>query len=390
MSTRITLVISWLGRGGAERVMTMLASAWAEQGKQVTLLTLYHPHEPAYAIHPSVQVRHLDVLGPSGSFVHAVVQNVRRIRALRRAIRESQPDIVVSFIDAANVITVLATRGLHIPTVICEHIDPELCDIGRIWNRLRRVVYPFSDALVCLTSSTLSRFQVMMKVKGRVIPDLIAAPPPEPDARKNKEQRKSGGLIVGMGRLVPQKGFDLLLNAFAGIASRHPDWKVQILGAGPQRQELEQLADALKLSGSVRFVGEVSDPFRVLRSADLFVFPSRFEGFGLALCEAMACGLPVISFDCPSGPGDIIRNGVDGVLVPAGDIDKLADAMDRLMNNAVLRQQLACRAPDVLVRFSREKTLALWQQLLDDLLLLPGNAGSRASIQRVERQPLGK
>src|SRR5262249_39588786 len=367
--------------------MAMLANAWAEQGKSVILLSLYHPYDPAYPIHSCVQIKHLDVAGPSGSFPEAILQNAPRIQVIRCAVRESQPDIVISFIDSVNVITILATRLLNIPTVVCEHIDPTLCNIGRIWSWLRKVVYPFSDALICLTPATLSRFQAMMKVKGRVIPDLIAVPPP--GLRAQKMQQGPGGLVVAMGRLVRQKGFDLLLSAFARISDRHPDWRLEILGSGPLRHELEQQVDALRLSDRVRLVGEVSDPFRVLCNADLFVFSSRFEGFGLALCEAMACGLPVISFDCPAGPADIIRNGVDGILIPAGDVVALADAMDRLMNDTLERERLASRAPEVLDRFSRDKTLALWQQLVDDLLPSPGGAGSAASVHSVEGRSVG-
>lgn len=360
---RLTLVISSLTRGGAERVMSILASAWAEQGKQVTLLSFDHGEEPAYSLHPSVKLKSLGLLAFSTSFFQALRRNVSRIRVLRRAIRESQPEIVISLMDTTNVLTVLATRRLDVPVIIGEQTDPALYDIGRIWNFLRRLVYPFANALVCPAAASLARFQAMAKVRGYVIPN----PFPMPRGLAQLNEEKNSRVLVAMGRLVYQKGFDLLLNAFAQIADHHPHWSLTIVGEGPLRRELQAQIEALELQGRVKLAGAVADPFTVLCAGDLFVLSSRFEGFSLALCEAMACGLPAVSFDCPEGPGTIIRDGVDGVLVPAGDVGALVAALDRLMGDAQERQRLAVCAPEVRERFSTERILSLWQELLDEL-----------------------
>ncbi|HLW53654.1 MAG TPA: glycosyltransferase family 4 protein [Candidatus Angelobacter sp.] len=360
---RLTLVISTLGRGGAERVMSILASAWAERGHQVTLLTLDRQKAPAYPIHPAVNLQRLGVTGFSANIFQALYRNLHRLRSLRQAIRKSDPDVVISFMDSVNVLTILATRGLHRTLIISERTDPSLYKIGRAWNALRRL-YSLADLLVCPTQNTVDRFRAISRVHGVGIPNPIHLPA-RPAAQRPPRARHR---IIAMGRLVPQKGFDLLLSAFAAVADRHPDWDVTIYGEGPLLSALQSQADALKIGSRVHFAGTVSDPFTQFLSADMFVFSSRFEGFGMALAEAMACGLPVVSFDCPEGPGQIIRDGIDGILVPPQDVAALARTLDRLMGDPQERQRLAQRAPEVRERFSLERALAGWQAAFDGLL----------------------
>ena len=361
---RLTLVISSLAGGGAERLVSLLASAWALQGKKVTLLTFDHNEPPEYPLHAAVEHQSLCLQATSHNLFHGAWQNFRRIRVLRRAIRESEPDIVIGFLDATNILTLCATLGLGRPVVVCEFNNPIGHRIKRIWAFLRRVSYRFADALVCETHPTLTRFLAMIKIKGWVIPPFISVPPAN---RNGGNGHSSARVIAAMGRLDRQKGFDLLLDAFARIVDRHPDWSLKIIGQGPLRKELEQQTAALKLAERVHFAGRVVDPFAVLGSSDLFVFSSRSEGFGLALGEAMACGLPVVSFDCESGPRHIIRHGLDGILVPPEDVGALAGELDRLMGDPQERARLAARAPEVLRRFSADQTLELWQKLFDTL-----------------------
>jgi len=287
---------------------------------------------------------------------------------LRRAIRESRADVVISFMDIVNILTLLATRGLQVPVIISERIDPSFYDIGPIWNGLRRLVYRSADFLVCETTATLTKFQKMTGARGRVISNIISVPSPGAVAG-SQTTAFLPRTLAAMGRLAPQKGFDLLLDAFARIAERNPEWSLKILGEGPLRRQLETQVSSLKLAERVQFLGEVVNPFPILRAADLFVFSSRFEGFGLALAEAMACGLPVVSFDCPSGPRDIVRDGIDGILVPPEDVAALAVTLDRLMRNPEERSRLAARAPEITARFSQERILSLWEQLFDELHL---------------------
>jgi glycosyltransferase involved in cell wall biosynthesis len=366
---RLTLVIASLGRGGAERTASVLASAWAERGFNVTIITLERDDVPAYPLHPAVVLRQLKLRdGKAKHILHGLVRNLRMVRALRHAIRDSEPHAVISFMDISNILALLAAGGLDTRVIVTEQVHPAYHYIGWHWEVLRRMLYRRAAALVCASQPMLSWFE-SKGIKGLVIPNPVNLGN-LPDSSNKNGREKTGRVIIGMGRLVEQKGFDLLLEAFSRVAPLNPDWSLKILGDGPLRNQLAAQTQKLNLTNRVEFTGAVADPFRVLRAADLFVFPSRFEGFGNALCEAMACGLPVISFDCPSGPSEIIRHGIDGFLVPPEDVTALASAMDDLMCDATKRETFARKAPDVLNRFGVDGVLSMWDKVFGDILTM--------------------
>jgi glycosyltransferase involved in cell wall biosynthesis len=168
--------------------------------------------------------------------------------------------------------------------------------------------------------------------------------------------------------MVRQKGFDLLLQAFALCLERHPSWTLSLFGEGTEHQQLCALAGRLGLERQVRFEPVTSEPEKVMRESDLFVLSSRYEGFPMVLLEAMASGLPVISFDCLSGPREIIRDEIDGILVPPEDVKALAAAMDRLMGDNEERRRLGARAVEITQRFGLSQVTAMWRSVFDEVL----------------------
>ena len=205
---RVTLVIYSLRGGGAERVMSIMANHWAERGWKVTLLTYDDGAEaPAYTLSGAVDHRHLSIEGASSGVVQAVRSNVRRLVVLRRAIRASGPDAVISFLDVVNVRTILATCGLGVPVVVSEHSDPSRHRIGRVWQALRKWSYRYAASVVVLTPDALRYFPNAIRRKGAVIPnplevDVGADLVPVGGRRK---------IVVAVGRLAEEKGFDRLI-----------------------------------------------------------------------------------------------------------------------------------------------------------------------------------
>lgn len=354
---RVALTIPSLAGGGAERVLAMLANHWADAGCDVTLITLDAAHADRHKLDPRIARVGLDLVRHSRGPWHGLANNVRRLRALRRALRSCGPDAIVSFLDQMNVLTLLAARGLAAPVIIAERTNPQQHQLGRIWSLLRRAVYPRCSALVVQTRRAQEQMRAVVPNRPIwVIPNGVATP--AGSGPMESERREPA--IVGMGRLSPEKGFDLLIEAFARVAPRHPDWTLVVLGEGPQRAELEQRIRRHGLETRVRLPGWTSEPQLILRTSGIFVLPSRYEGFPNALLEAMAWGLPAISFDCPNGPAEIIRHGVDGLLVPPGDVPALASALDRLMSDNAERQRLGTATAEVTERFSLRTFFERW------------------------------
>lgn len=356
---RLTLVISSLGVGGAERVLATLANAWAGKGFAVSIITLDAGATSFYPLHDAIVRVALNVQGASRSLSQAATANLWRAWRLRLAIRRTRPDAVLSFMDQTNVLTVLACFRLKLTVVVSEHTDPAAMSNGRLWHFLTGLAYRGASAVVALTETAATYLRART---GRMV---VSIPNPVVgfEAVQTTEASPRCPSILAMGRFSREKGFDVLIEAFGQLASRHPEWTLIILGDGPERCALEAAIDRLGLRGRISLPGQVSHPSAVLRHAELFVCPSRVEGFGMALCEAMACGLAVIATDA-DGPRAILRHGENGLLVPREDPQALAAAMERLMADGDLRSRLGERAADVTSLFSLERILPQWESLL--------------------------
>lgn len=359
MPARVALVISDLGLGGAERVVCALARTWVEAGCEVAVVTIASPDLDVYALPEGVRRVALGLARPSRNVVVGGVQGARRVLALRRALVGLAPEVVVSFLESTNVLSLLATRGLGLPVVVCERTDPRAARIGRPWAALRRWLYPRATALVVQTRSVATWARAHCR-RVEVIENFVERPPRHADPGGGQGPWR----LLAMGRLSVEKGFDLLIEAFGRIAGPRPDWSLTILGEGPERGRLEALAASLGLERRVSLPGLVADPWPHLLAAHAFALPSRREGYPNALLEAMAAGLPAVAFDCPSGPSDIIEDDRNGLLVAAGDVAALAAALGRLADVPAERVRLGSKAREVAVTHAPARILGRWSDLV--------------------------
>lgn len=367
---KILVFIHSLAAGGAERVTARLASHWAQEGHQVSVVTLAAANTDFYPLPANVQRHSLQLAQPSRNTVQAIWGNLRRIWSLRQQLRAEKPDVAIAMMGSSNVLLGIAALGLNkVATIAAERIYPPRLPLGRAWEMLRRHVYGHMDAVVTQTKESAAWLRHNTRAKNiYIIPN--AAPESTPDQQTRAAvtmHAEHQYTLLAAGRLCRQKGFDLLIRAFSTIAAANPQWHLVIAGEGPERQALQQLIAACGMTGQISLPGLQQDMGSRYRQADIFVLSSRFEGFPNVLLEAMSYSLPVVSFDCDTGPGDIIQHQHNGLLVAAEDITELATALQSLMQNPQLREQLGKQASRVTETFSPQRIFRQWQTVLQEV-----------------------
>lgn len=361
---RLVFVFDDLLGGGAARVASLLGNAFDQRGWFVEMITTDEGKQnPVFHLNPGIIHIPLSVRSDADSFLLGLVLNINRIWVLRKALRRAKARVVVSLLDRINVLTLLAVSGLRVPIIVSERTDPTSRNIGRSWEILRRITYSWADALVFQGERPMQYFPQSICRRGHIIPNPVCKPLEDSRFRGYLKRARPERVVTALGSLRPEKGFDLLIKAFALVSDRHPLWSLIIWGEGPESDSLSALTIELGVADRVHLPGVTREPSIRLAESDLFILPSRVEGFPNALTEAMAVGLPVIASDVGAIP-EIIRNGVDGAIYPRGDVPALATAMDRLMGDENERLRLGSKATEVLDRFSLDKVVTMWESLI--------------------------
>ena len=378
---RILLLVSSMNAGGAERVAASLANAWVGEGHDVCLMPTYS-HGNGRSFYPlDAAVRQVWVsrhLSGPGMF-----RTLAKPMVLRRLIQAEAPDVIVSFLTNVNVMVLAATKGLNVPTIVCERTNPVASkNVSPVLARLRRLLYPQADAVMLQTEQAACTFtQLVPDLRHvAVIPNPLpaaleaaarAADDQAQDAPSHANVVENAGRkqLCAMGRFVATKRFDMLINVFAELAADFPDWDLTIWGDGPLHGAMQEKVRQAGLQERISLPGKTDAPWEALEAAQAFVMTSEVEGFPNVLLESMALGLPCVTMDCPSGPAELSREGRDAILVGLNDEAGLQEALRQVMTDEVLRRDLGHRATiSVRDRYSMAAVLERWQFLFDGVM----------------------
>ena len=376
------LIINAYGMGGTIRTVLNLAGYLAREHEVEVISIVRRRDEPFFPFPPDVKVTSLDdqradrgpivrlLRSAPSLLVHPEEFSYKggslwRDFLLARRLRSLSAGVLITTRPALNLLAAELTRPEMI-TVGQEHLN-----FGAYKRRLAADIvrrYPKLDALAVLSEDDRRTYEEAF-LAGR--PPVVYIPNAIPELGGGLADPRNR-VVVAAGRLTPQKGFDRLIPAFAQVAERHPDWKLRIYGGGAKRKELQRLIAEHDLAGNVALMGTTRDLGAEFAKASVFALSSRVEGMPMVLLEAMSKGLPIVSFDCPTGPRQLLTPGHDGLLVPNGDVDAFATTLLELIEDDEKRKRMAAAALETAHRYDLDVVGRQWNDLLQGL------AGSRA------------
>ncbi len=342
--------------GGTERVTIIEANALAERGHEVHIVSFVGKGEqPFFTVSPKVKCHYL---APPKDRHLFPFRDIRRIILLKKLYKQINPDFIIIVDAGRSFVNIPASRGYK--TITWEHFN--INSSYRITHILsRRIAAKHSDCIVTLTSSDAQSYINKLNAKKAL---SIYNPITIDNSVKTDLRNKR---VLAIGRIVTQKGFDMLAEAWAVAVKQAPEWKLRIIGEGNKKDLLKCKIKEFGIEDNVEVLPPTKNVKEEYALASLYVLSSRFEGLPLVLIEAMSVGLPIVSFDCETGPRDIVNDGVTGILVPVSDVKRLGDEMARLMNSPERLKQFSKNAIIESHKFDIENILGQWENLLATL-----------------------
>lgn len=354
---KIVLFCGTMQQGGAERVLSNLANHWAINQKSITLITI-DSTRPFYELVPSIEHITLGLTDNSNrNLLKGIWGNYQRVKALRRLLKQINPDVLISFITDANLIAILASRWLKMQIIVSDRVNPYVeWTVNNLYKiYLKRWLYSFASYVVVQTRGANDYYTWLPKSKLKVINNPIQ----EGFKALPKVVRES--IVLAVGRLEHQKNFSMLIEAFSKIDAKN--WRLIIVGEGNEQYILEQLILEKNITNKVKLVGKAQDVTEWYQKASIFVLSSRFEGYPNVLIESMSMGLAAISTDCDFGPSEIIEHGKNGLLITSENVTEMINALQKLIEDSSLRNRLGNEAQKIREKLSLEQIAKQWELL---------------------------
>lgn len=348
---KISFFIGSLGRGGAERVISILANDYRARGWDVDVVLMLK-NVVDYPLNEGIRV--VDITGSGSNYMKNAL---RWVKAIRKYLKDRKPDRVVSFAGRINALVLTATVGLKETIIVSERNDPKHDGRGKGMLWYCNCIYHRADKIVYQNAYEKSCFDKSLEDRGCIIPNPIAV-----NALKEDTQEM---VIATAGRLGPQKNQAMLVRAMAQVHKKYPEVECRIYGEGSLREALQQQIRELGLENTVILEGNVSDIHQRLAKCGIFVMTSNFEGLSNALIEAMMMGLPCITTNFP-GVDELITNGENGLMIPLDDHAALAQQIERLLGDPQFAKILGSNAKEYAQQFKAEIVLQQWHEVIGE------------------------
>jgi glycosyltransferase involved in cell wall biosynthesis len=352
------------GSGGLERVLSIKASFLADEyGYDVHIAGLNESTTHLfYEFSSKIKLHAFPVFGNPFSYLKRYVSGIKKL------IQTIQPDVIIVCDDGLKGFFIPMIIGRGKPIIYERHVSKSI-EIRKNASTLQKLFYRFKLKIMDYLSGQFSAFVLLTQSnvtewKGKnvhVIPNPLSFYPEEQSTLINKK-------VLAVGKQSHQKGYDRLLRSWKMVHEKHADWSLEIYGKKDSSFGFERQAEALGISKNVHFFEPEKDIEKKYLQSSIYVLPSRFEGFGMVLIEAMACGLPCVAFDCPHGPSDIIQHNVDGFLIKNDDEVAFAEQVVFLIENQNTREKMGKQARENVKRFLPESIVQQWDNLFKELL----------------------
>ena len=354
---KMFLINSMEKSGGTERVVANLSNMWAKKD-DIEIIIVGKSNKSFYDLSSNIKITCLNIKSYNRNPLSVLLWLFQITIKIYCLLKMKKPDVILGIWTSMAICATIAGRLAGIKSIACEHISYDLTK--KSLKILRKIIYPFADCVVTLTERDKEKF---MKYCNSVkcIENQISF-------FQDEYPNYSAKIVLAVGRLVEQKGFDLLLESWYKVIQTNSDWKLIIVGGKTESdsfyKKMMSIINECNLTKYVRIEPPTNNIIKHFMEASIFVVSSRYEGLPMVMIEAMAVGLPIISFDCPTGPKEIVQNEVTGFLVKPLDIEELAVKINFLIQKEEYRKNFGKKAKNIaLLKYSPEVILEKWDKL---------------------------